>query len=286
MNVTVLGTGLLGAAMAERLLARGHAVSVWNRTPSKAAALAPLGANPMERPAQAVRGAQVVHVVLRDDETVDDVLQQCGEALRGSVVVDHTTVTPAGATRRASKLSAEGVAFLHAPVFMGPAAARTGSGSMFVSGPASAYELVRDHLSGMTGTVVYLGPEPHRAATLKLVGNTMIIGINAALADAFAVAAGAGLSPDEAMVLFDTFNPCGTIAGRGRAMAQGDYRASFELTMARKDVQLMLDTATARGEVPHLLPAIAARMDALIAEGHGARDLAALAIGTIAPAAD
>jgi 3-hydroxyisobutyrate dehydrogenase-like beta-hydroxyacid dehydrogenase len=64
-------------------------------------------------------------------------------------------------------------------------------------------------------------------------------------------------------------------------MATGDYRASFELTMARKDVQLMLETAASGGQVPHVLPAIAHRMDALIAEGHGARDFAVLAVDTI-----
>ncbi|MCU0618186.1 MAG: NAD-binding protein, partial [Gemmatimonadaceae bacterium] len=167
------------------------------------------------------------------------------------------------------------------PVFMGPSAARAGGGSMFVSGPESVYAAAADALATMTAKVVYLGAEPHLAATLKLVGNTMIIGINAALADAFAVAVGAGVSPAQAMSLFDTFDPCGTIAGRGRAMATGDYRASFELTMARKDVQLMLETAASGGQVPHVLPAIAHRMDALIAEGHGARDFAVLAVDTI-----
>jgi 3-hydroxyisobutyrate dehydrogenase-like beta-hydroxyacid dehydrogenase len=281
MSIAFFGAGLLGAAMIERFVRAGTSVTVWNRSPDRLPPLVALGARTANTPADALRDAQRVHVVLRDDASVDEVLASCGAALRDVLVIDHTTVTPQGARARAERFAREGVRFLHAPVFMGPSAARAGGGSMFVSGPESVYAAAADALATMTAKVVYLGAEPHLAATLKLVGNTMIIGINAALADAFAVAVGAGVSPAQAMSLFDTFDPCGTIAGRGRAMATGDYRASFELTMARKDVQLMLETAASGGQVPHVLPAIAHRMDALIAEGHGARDFAVLAVDTI-----
>lgn len=281
MRIAFLGAGLLGAAMIERYVRGGTSVTVWNRTPDRLPPLRALGASTADSPRDALADAARVHLALRDDASVDEVLAACGDALRDVLVIDHTTVTPEGARRRAERFAADGIRFLHAPVFMGPSAARSGAGSMFVSGPVSVYEAAADALAGMTGTVVYLGAEPHLAATLKLVGNTMIIGINAALADAFAVAVGAGVTPAQAMSLFDTFDPCGTIAGRGRAMATGDYRASFELTMARKDVQLMLETASAGGQVPHVLPAIAERMDALIAAGQGARDFAVLAIDTV-----
>lgn len=285
MQVAVLGTGLLGSAMAQRLAGLGHRVCAWNRTPEKARALAADGIDAVATPAEAVRGAEVVHLVLRDDASVDDVLARCGSLAAATVVVDHTTVRPAGVVARASRLAAAGVAYLHAPVFMGPPAARAGAGSMFVSGPAAVLDRVRAHLEALTGRVVYLGERPDLAAVYKLVGNALIITINAGLADAFAVAHAAGVPPLEVMSLFDTFNPCGTIEGRGRAMAAGDYRANFELTMARKDVQLMQDTAAAGGDALHVLPAIAARMETLIAEGHGARDFAVLAVGTIPPTA-
>jgi len=284
MRIAFLGAGLLGAAMIERFLRGGTPVAVWNRSPDRLPPLRALGAITAASPRDAVTGAARVHVVLRDDASVDEVLAACGDALRDVVVIDHTTVTPEGARRRAERFAAAGIRFLHAPVFMGPSAARSGGGSMFVSGPAAVYDAVAEALGTMTGKAVYLGAEPHLAATLKLVGNTMIIGINAALADAFAVAVGAGVTPGQAMSLFDTFDPCGTISGRGRAMATGDYRASFELTMARKDVQLMLETASAGGQVTHVLPAIAARMDALITAGQGAKDFAVLAMDTIPPA--
>lgn len=284
MTVTFLGAGLLGTAMIERFARSGVAVRAWNRTSARLDPLRALGVQPAASPADAVRGARFVHVVLRDDASVNAVLDACGDALEGVTILDHTTVLPAGARERAERLAARGVAYLHAPVFMGPSAARAGGGSMFVSGPAAVYARAETQLSAMAGKVVYLGERPDLAATFKLVGNTMIIGLNAALADALAVAVGAGVSPGEAMTLFDSFDPCGTIGGRGRAMASGDYRASFELVMARKDVQLMLDTAAGGGQGTHVLPAIAARMDALIAAGHAQRDFAVLAVDTIPPA--
>lgn len=285
MRIAFFGAGLLGAAMIERFVGHGTDVCVWNRTAARLEALRARGVRTAASPVEALDGVARLHLALRDDDSVDAVLAQCGDALRGVLVIDHTTVTPTGARERAARMAARGIAFLHAPVFMGPSAARAGGGSMFVSGSTDAYAAASAALATMTGKVVYLGAEPHLAATLKLVGNTMIIGINAALADAFAVAVGAGVSPAQALSLFDTFDPCGTIAGRGRAMANGDYRASFELVMARKDVQLMLDTAASGGQVTHVLPAIAERMDALITDGHGARDFAVLAIDTIPPAA-
>ena len=284
MTIALLGTGLLGAAMAERIASCGVRVRAWNRTASKLAPLRALGIEIADSPAAAVRGAEVVHLVLRDDASVNATLDACGDALHDVVVVDHTTVLPGGVLERAARLTAGGIAYVHAPVFMGPAAARVGGGTMYVSGPEHAVARVRAHLARMTAAVVELGERPDLAAVYKLVGNAMIIAVNAGLADAFAVAAASGVPPVQAHGLFERVNPCASIAVRGRAMAEGDFTPSFELTMARKDVQLMIDAAAngAAGAQPlHLLPAIAQRMDELIARGHGARDFAVLAVDTI-----
>ncbi len=280
-TVALLGTGLLGAAMAERLCAAGDTVRVWNRTSTKAEALSAFGAQPAETPAEAVRGASRAHLVLRDDAAVNEVLDACGDALGDVVVIDHSTVMPSGVLDRAERLAARGIRYLHAPVFMGPAAARSGKGSLYVSGPTEAWEATKSALEAMTGTAVYLGTRPDLAAVYKLVGNAMIITINAGLADALTVAQASGVAPTDAMQLFDVFNPCGTLSGRGVAMASGDYTAAFELTMARKDVQLMIAAAAEGGLAVHTLPAIVARMETLIGDGHGERDFAVLAIDAI-----
>jgi 3-hydroxyisobutyrate dehydrogenase-like beta-hydroxyacid dehydrogenase len=126
----------------------------------------------------------------------------------------------------------------------------------------------------MAAKVEYCGERPDLAAVYKLCGNAFIIGINALVADVFSIAAGSQVAPADALRILDFFNPSAVIAGRGRNMIAGDYAPSFELAMARKDVRLMIETAGEQRLAT--LPAIAARMDELIADGHGGEDLAVM----------
>ena len=279
-KLAFLGTGLMGSGLAEAAAKRGDQVTAWNRTLAKAQPLATHGVRVATSPADAVAGADRVHLILTDDAVVDSVLESCGGALRGPLVIDHTTASPAGTAARAGKLEARGVAFLHAPVFMTPAMCRAGQGLMLAAGPASVFERAAPGLRAMTGTVEYLGERRDLAAAHKLFGNAMILTITAGLSDIFALAKSLGISPGEAHGLFAKFNAAGTIAGRGLNMSKGDYRASFELTMARKDARLMIEAA--RGERLAVLPAIAARMDELLARGLGADDVGVLAADAVA----
>ena len=129
--IAFLGMGLLGSNFARAALKRGDQVQVWNRTRDKAEALAAAGARVADDPAEAVRGAARVHLVLSDDAAVDDVIERARTGLAPhTLVVDHTTTSPAGARARAERLQAAGVAFMHAPVFMGPINALEASGVM------------------------------------------------------------------------------------------------------------------------------------------------------------
>jgi 3-hydroxyisobutyrate dehydrogenase-like beta-hydroxyacid dehydrogenase len=228
-----------------------------------------------------VRDAERVHVTLSDDAAVDQVLAACGDALAGKIVIDHTTASPAGTARRMQELGARGIEFLHAPVFMSPAMAREARGIILVSGPAATFERVADALKAMTGSVEYYGERPELAAAYKLIGNAMILAITGGVADVLQIATAVGIAPGDAMALFSKFNPAVTLQYRGAAMARGDYAPGFELTMARKDARLMIETAEAAGRKLRSLPALAAWMDELIAAGHGARDLGVLAIDAV-----
>jgi 3-hydroxyisobutyrate dehydrogenase-like beta-hydroxyacid dehydrogenase len=134
----------------------------------------------------------------------------------------------------------------------------------------------------MTGKLSYLGERRDLAAAHKLFGNAMIITITAGLADVFTLASALGIEAPAAHGLFNEFNPAGVIAYRGLAMSRGDYRAAFELTMARKDLRLMIDSAAGRPLAA--LPAVAERMDALIGRGLGGEDLGVLSVDAV-PAA-
>ena len=279
-NTAFLGTGLLGAALAEAAAQRGDTVSAWNRTADKASALARFGIRAAATPADAVRGATRVHLVLRDDEVVDEVLALARPSLApDAIVLDHTTTLPAKTAERATRLNAAGVSYLHCPVFMGPAAARASQGAMMVSGPRTLFDRVQADLSRMTGRLDYLGERPDLAAVNKICGNTLIIGLAGIVADVIAQAAERGIDPQAALGFLGKLDANGMIARRGQSAASNDFTPTFELTMARKDVGLMIETAGTRPLA--VLSGLATRMDALISQGHGAKDLAALSIDSI-----
>ncbi len=281
-SIAFLGTGLLGGAFAEAAARRGDTVTAWNRSRDKAMALAQFGVRAAATPSEAVRGASRVHIVLKDDAVVDEVISDARPGLSPDVVlIDHTTTLPALTAERAQRLHAQGVRYLHCPVFMGPAAARNAQGSMLVAGSTIVFESVKAELARMTGRLEYLGERTDLAAVNKLLGNAMIIGLTAVMADVLTIARASGVPAADAVKLLGLLDLNGMVRGRGATMEAGNFTASFELTMARKDVRLMLEAADDRATT--VLPAIAARMDRLIASGLGGKDASVLAIDAVGP---
>jgi len=275
-TVGFLGTGLLGSGMVEGMLRRGDAVTVWNRTEAKARALEALGARVAATPGDAAAGVEQLHMTLPDDVVVDRVMADVMPRLRAdAIVLDHSTTSPRGTDDRVARMRDAGVRFLHAPVFMSPQMARDAVGIMLVSGPRDVFDAARADLEKMTGEVWYLGERGDLAASYKIFGNSMLFVIAAGVADVFAMAKGLGIPATDALTVFSKFQPGGIIKSRGEKMARGDFSASFELTMARKDMRLMLEAAD--GQPMAVLPAIARRMDEAIAKGHGHEDLGAIA---------
>ena len=276
-HIAFLGTGLLGSAFAEAAATRGDTVTAWNRSPDKVLALAKFGVGAATTPAAAVRGASRVHLVLKDDAVVDEVITAARSGLSAdAILIDHTTTLPRLTAERAARLQAQGVKYLHCPVFMGPPAARNAQGLMLATGPQAVFESVRAELARMTGRLDYMGERADLAAVHKLLGNAMIIGITAVMADILTLAKACGVDAGDAVSLLGALDMNAIVARRGKSMATGDFTPSFELVMARKDVRLMLEASD--GLPMAVLPAVAARMDELIAAGHGAQDSAVLAI--------
>lgn len=279
-NITILGTGLLGAAFAEAAAKRGDTVTVWNRSPEKAQALTAFGLKVAATAAEAVRGATRVHLILKDDAVVDEVIEAARPGLAAdAVLIDHSTTLPRLTAERAARLQAEGLRYLHCPVFMGPAAARQAQGTMLAAGSQALFDEVKNELAKMTGRLEYLGERPDLGAVNKLLGNTMLIGSWAVLADVLTVAKAGGVAPEEAIRMLGVLDFNNVVALRGGNMARGNFAPSFELSMARKDIGLMLD---ATGGMPlSTLRSIADRMDQLIAAGHGSDDASVLGIDAV-----
>ena len=273
-TIALLGTGLLGAGMVENLLGKGHTVRIWNRSTEKLAPLVAKGAIAAPDPAECVRGAARVHLVLAEDGAVDAVIARLLGGLDKDVpVIDHSTNAPAKVKTRCAALRAQGVRYVPAPVFMSPANAREGSGLMLIGGPATDHQALQSDLGTMTGKLLYVGERDDLAAVWKLAGNSVFFAMAAAMADVLAIGAGNGVSAEQMLALFDTFKPGMALPFLGQRVAKaGAGPASFELVMARKDAALM---QAAAGNCPLLvLPSVIAAMDRAIHNGLGRADYA------------
>jgi len=279
MKIAFFGTGLMGSGFVRRLRATGHEVNVWNRSAAKARALETDGARAFDDPAAALAGAERIHLSLSDDASVDAVLEPLAAAIPKAVwIVDHTTTAVTPTAERIARWDARGRTFVHAPVFMGPANALEGTGLMLVSGERARHDTLLPELQQMTGNVVYLGEGPERAAAFKLFGNMTLIGIMGVLGDVNRLAHAVGIPTKEAFSLFKHFNPGQFLPARAARIESGEFTSpSFEVSMARKDVRLMIEEAQRGGVDLFVMPGVAAMFDAAIARGEGALDAAAAA---------
>ncbi|NLU91197.1 NAD(P)-dependent oxidoreductase [Chitinophaga sp. Ak27] len=272
--IAFLGMGLLGSNFVRALINKGNSVQVWNRTTSKATALEAYGAKAFADVTAAVKGASRIHITLKDDHTVDEVLAAAAPGLQpGAVIIDHTTTSADGAVQRTKDWKARGFTYLHAPVFMGPQNALESTGYMLVSGNQEVVATYLPVLKEMTGQVINFGDVEGKAAGIKLIGNSFLVTLTAGLADTLSLAKALNIPLSDVTGLFGEWNPGNGLAARIKRMTSGSYdNPSWELNMARKDTQLFIDAANKAGVPLAVLPAIAKEMDQWIAKGHGQED--------------
>lgn len=269
-----LGMGLLGSNFVKAMTKRGESVQVWNRTASKAIELEAFGAKAFSDVKEAVQGASRIHLTLKDDASVDEVLEAASEGFAPeAIIIDHTTVSKEGAIRRTAYWKEKGFTYQHAPVFMGPANALDGTGYMLVSGDEAIIKILEPELSVMTGKLIHYGSEVGKAAAMKLVGNAFLVCFSFGLRDMLGVSKSLGIEVDDILQLFQNWNPGAQADARLKRLTMADHtQPSWELAMARKDTQLFLDSAENSGIQLSLLPVIAAVMDKWIQKGFGHND--------------
>lgn len=278
-----LGMGLLGSNFVKAMLKKGETMQVWNRTASKAKALEADGAKAFDNSNEAVQNADVIHVTLKDDATVDEVLETASKGFKaGAIIVDHTTTSAKGAIERTKEWKSKGFTYLHAPVFMGPQNALESTGYMLVSGDQDVIKKLEPELSKLTGKLINFGPEEGKAAGIKLTGNLFLISLTAGLSDALALAKVHGIEANELLNLFKSWNPGAGVPARLQKITEGKFdQPSWELNMARKDAGLMISAAKEAGTNLTVIPAVAAVMDQWIAKGHGNDDWSVIAKDSI-----
>ncbi|PXA83349.1 NAD(P)-dependent oxidoreductase [Nostoc sp. 3335mG] len=279
MDVGFIGLGQMGHGMARRLIDAGHAVTVWNRDPSRAAALASAGVNVAGSPAEAASAGVVITMLANDAalEAVSFGKDGILSAGPGVVHISCSTVSVALTERLTRDHATANQQFLAAPVLGRPDAAASGKLVILPAGNRDMIDLCAPLFAAIGEKVLPMGARPAMAAASKLAANFSLAAIIETMTEAFAIAGAGGVSAEALLVLFGEVN-FGTrmIGAYGKIIASGAFEpAAFPLTLGRKDIGLGLDAVGAEAEAP-IARLLADRMDALISHGRGERDWASL----------
>ncbi len=277
MRVAVLGTGVMGAGMARSLRRAGVEVDAWNRTREKAEPLAEDGVRVHGSVAEAVADADVVVLMLFDTDAVLAVLAEGLPAAGDAVWVQSSTIGLDG-TRRATALAEQaGVAFVDAPVLGTKQPAEQGSLVFLASGPEALRGRVEPAFEAMGSKTIWVGEEPGRGSALKLVCNSFVGTLTAAVGQSVGLARQLGLDPQLFLDALDGgASDSPYVHAKGAMMLADDYPASFTLDGVRKDFALIRDAEAASGTRTTLTEAALACFDAAAAQGHGADDMASV----------
>lgn len=282
-RVAVLGTGRMGTAMAGRLAEAGADLVLWNRTAQRAREVAKaLTATTAPTPRGAVEAAEVVVVSLADDDAVRGAYEgadgMCHGLGHGAVVVDTSTVDPETPRRLAPMIADCGAVLLDAPVSGSVSVAESGSLAFMVGGPETALELVRPVLDVLGAKVFHLGGVG-AGATMKLVVNSVLLGLNQAVAEGLVLAERAGLDREAAYgVLAAGAVGAPFVQYKREAFLHPETAAvAFTLALVAKDLGLAADLADRVGaRVEQLLLNREVALEA-VGAGLADRDLSAVA---------
>ncbi|MEV5431686.1 NAD(P)-dependent oxidoreductase [Streptomyces sp. NPDC052701] len=280
LTVSVLGTGIMGAAMARNLARAGHTVRAWNRTRAKADPLAADGAHVAGTPAEAVRDADVVLTVLHDGAAALDVMRRAAPALRpGTAWVQSTTVGLEDVADLAAFAREHGLVFYDAPVLGTREPAEAGRLTVLAAGPAQGRDGVAPVFEAIGARTVWTGEDgaAGSATRLKLVANSWVLAATAATGEVLALAEALDVDPHD---FFDLVAggplDMGYLRAKARLVLEGRLSpAQFAVDTAAKDARLIVRAGEAKGVRLDVAAAGAARLERAAAQGHGDEDMAA-----------
>jgi 3-hydroxyisobutyrate dehydrogenase len=279
-RITFLGLGIMGAAMARRLLDQGFELTVWNRNPARCDPLVGAGAKPAATPADGARGADVVIAMLADDAAARAVWVGESGAFaamdRGALAIDSSTLTVGCMRELGAQAAARGIDFLDAPVTGSKPQAEQGALNFLVGGNADAVARAAALFAVMGRGHVHVGPAGS-GALLKLINNFMCGVQLASLGEAMAMAQRSGLDIRRTADVLAAGSPGSPIVKMVvERMVSRDYTPNFLVPLMVKDLTYAMETFAAEGI--ELADARAARqrfIDAAEA-GYQERDIAAV----------
>ncbi|HET9379433.1 MAG TPA: NAD(P)-dependent oxidoreductase [Streptomyces sp.] len=279
-TVSVLGTGIMGAAMARNIARAGHALRVWNRTRAKAEPLAAEGALVTGTPAEAVRDADVVLTVLHDGPAALDAMREAAPALcPGTVWIQSTTAGLDGLTALAGFAADHGLVFYDAPVLGTRQPAEEGRLTVLAAGPTGHREQAAPVLDAVGARTVWTGEDgaAGTATRLKLVANTWVLATTVAAGEVLALAEVLDVDPDAFFGLIEG-GPLDMAYLRAKSGLIRSGRLAppqFAVRTAAKDARLIVEAAARHGARLDATAAGAARLERAAALGHADEDMAA-----------
>jgi 3-hydroxyisobutyrate dehydrogenase len=249
MKAAFIGLGVMGFPMAGHLAAAGHAMSVYNRSPDKAARWAAQhGGRAAASVAEAAEGCEIVALCVGADDDVRQVLGPALEAMApGGIVIDHTTASAKLAREAADQAQALGRFFIDAPVSGGQAGAEAGALSVMAGGDPAAYARAEPFMAAYAKAMRLIGPSGSGQLT-KMVNQICIAGVVQGLAEGVAFAKRAGLDLDAvSQAISKGAAQSWQMDHRWKTMGEGKYDFGFAVDWMRKDLGLTLDEARANG---------------------------------------
>lgn len=279
-TVSVLGTGIMGAAMARNLCRAGMSVQVWNRTREKAEPLAADGARVAGTPAEAVEGADVVLTMLYDGHTVMGVMREAVPGLRsGTVWAQSTTAGTELVGDLAAFAREHGLVFYDAPVLGTRQPAEDGKLTVLAAGPEAGRETVAPVFDAVGAKTLWTGDDggAGSASRLKLVANSWVLAATAATGEVLALAKALGVDPERFFELIEG-GPLDMGYLRAKSALVLEDRltpAQFAVGTAEKDARLIVEAGERGGVRLDVAAAAAERFARAAALGHGDEDMVA-----------
>ena len=246
-----IGLGIMGGGMAANLVRAGHQVTVWNRTASRTEPLSSMGAAVAGSPREVAERSTVVMICVSDTPDVVEVTEGEDGVLAGlaagSLVVDHSTISPSETRRLAGRVEEAGSWWLDAPVSGGSEGAELGTLSIMVGGESGHLDRVRPYLEAMGSSITHVGPVG-AGQMVKLVNQVLVVVNQLAVSEALLLAE-AGSLDLEATLSAVTGGAAGSwmLSNRGPQMIVRDWRPGFTIDLQQKDLRLVLEAADELG---------------------------------------
>ena len=247
MNVGIVGTGLLGKAVATRLVNSGYKVSAYNRTRQKAESLEKQGVRVLESPKKVAQESDIVITVVRDAPAVETVSFGTGGIVEGVheglVVADMSTISPIHSRRISEIYRQHGIIMIDTPVMGGPGLAEKGQLVVMIGGDRNAYERCKPVFDCIGEKTFHLG-DNGSADAMKLAMNLQISLLALSISEGIILAKKSGLDPLRFLdVLNSTYFKTGMSVLKGPKMAKGVFDPSFFLSVMQKDLDEINFTA-------------------------------------------